>query len=49
MGANAGKLEPGKEQTTPKSLIHQHAMSEPTLQENNQDNPRAKQLKKIKL
>jgi hypothetical protein len=48
MGANAAKLEPGKEQTTPKSLVHQHAMSEPALQETYQDNPRAKQLKKIK-
>ena len=48
MGANAGKLEPGKEQTTPKSLIHQHAISEPAIQETYQDNPRTKQLKKIK-
>ncbi|MFN6062403.1 MAG: hypothetical protein ACK49K_03860, partial [Bacteroidota bacterium] len=48
MGANAGKLEPGKEQTTPKSLVHQHAMSEPAIQETYQDNPRTKQLKKIK-
>ena len=48
MGANAGKLELGKEQTTPKSLTHQHAVSTPTLEETYQDNPRAKQLKKIK-
>lgn len=48
MGANAGKLEPGKEQAIPKSLVHQYDMSEPALQETYEDNPRAKQLKKIK-
>ncbi|MFZ4377257.1 MAG: hypothetical protein ACOYN9_12945 [Saprospiraceae bacterium] len=47
MGVNAAKLEPGKDQTTPKSLIQQDSISQNKNQEVNQENPRLKQLKAL--
>jgi hypothetical protein len=47
MGANAAKLETGKDQTTPKSLIQQDSISQNKNQEVNQENPRLKQLKAL--
>jgi hypothetical protein len=47
MGANAAKLETGKDQTTPKSLIQQDSISQNKNQEVNQENPRVKQLKAL--
>jgi hypothetical protein len=47
MGANAAKLETGKDQTTPKRLIQQDSISQNKNQEVNQENPRLKQLKAL--
>ena len=47
MGANAAKLEPGKDQTNPKSLIQQDSISQNKNLEVNQENPRVKQLKAL--
>ena len=47
MGANAAKLETGKDQTTPKSLIQQDSISQNKNLEVNQENPRLKQLKTL--
>jgi hypothetical protein len=47
MGVNAAKLEPGKDQTTPKSLIQQDSISQNKNLEVNQENPRLKQLKAL--